>query len=473
MRDVNPRVVIVGAGFGGLQAAKKLAELPVHVTLIDRNNHHTFQPFLYQVALTVLSPAQIATPLRLIFRKQENVDVILGEVATIDLQNRHVIAANIELTYDYLIVAAGARHSYFGRTDWEEHAPGLKTIEDALEIRRRILLALELAERKAIASRHSPKTDSDSSSLNFVVIGGGPTGVEMAGTLASLAHELKSDFRGIDPRLVRVILATASDRVLPSYKEDLSRSAEAQLRGLGVEVRTSSRVNDVGPQSVRIGDDVIPSAVTVWATGVAASPLAKQLSDQLDSLGRVPVKPDLSLPEHRTVFVIGDMAAAVGRDGRVLPGLASVAEQQGAAVTKNIARDIWNLRREPFRYRDWGSMATIGERAAVVQWGRLHISRTMAWLIWAAVHAALLLDFRSRGSVLREWVWSVATRKTSAGLITGPHDLLEHSQAPDNGGRSCASGNAPKSKGEYNPPRVERGRTGKSTIALTAKSGAD
>jgi NADH dehydrogenase len=452
MRDVSPRVVIIGAGFGGLQAAKRLAELPVHVTLIDRNNHHTFQPFLYQVALTVLSPAQIATPLRLIFRKQENVDVILGEVTTIDLQNRHVIAANIELTYDYLIVAAGARHSYSGRNDWEEHAPGLKTIEDALEIRRRILLALELAERKAIASRHSPKTDSDSSSLNFVVIGGGPTGVEMAGTLASLAHELKSDFRGIDPRRVRVILATASDRVLPSYKEDLSRSAEAQLRGLGVEVRTSSRVNDVGPQSVRIGDDVIPSAVTVWATGVAASPLAKQLSDQLDSLGRVPVKPDLSLPEHRTVFVIGDMAAAVGRDGRVLPGLASVAEQQGAAVTKNIARDIWNLRREPFRYRDRGSMATIGERAAVVQWGRLHISRTMAWLIWAAVHAALLLDFRSRGSVLREWVWSVATRKTSAGLLTGPHDLLEHRQAPDNGGRSCASGSAPKIKGEYKQP---------------------
>jgi NADH dehydrogenase len=318
MRDVNPRVVIIGAGFGGLQAAKRLAELPVHVTLIDRNNHHTFQPFLYQVALTVLSPAQIATPLRLIFRKQENVDVILGEVTTIDLQNRHVIAANIKLTYDYLIVAAGARHSYSGRNDWEEHAPGLKTIEDALEIRRRILLALELAERKAIASRHSPETDSDSSSLNFVVIGGGPTGVEMAGTLASLAHELKSDFRGIDPRRVRVILATASDRVLPSYKEDLSRSAEAQLRGLGVEVRTSSRVNDVGPQSVRIGDDVIPSAVTVWATGVAASPLAKQLSDQLDSLGRVPVKPDLSLPENRTVFIIGDMAAAVGRDGIVL-----------------------------------------------------------------------------------------------------------------------------------------------------------
>jgi NADH:ubiquinone reductase (H+-translocating) len=327
--------------------------------------------------------------LRLIFRKQENVDVILGEVTTIDLQNRHVIAANIELTYDYLIVAAGARHSYSGRNDWEEHAPGLKTIEDALEIRRRILLALELAERKAIASRQSPETDSDSLSLNFVVIGGGPTGIEMAGTLASLAHELKSDFRGIDPRRVRVILATASDRVLPSYKEDLSRSAEAQLRGLGVDVRTSSRVNDVGPQSVRIGQDVIPSSVTVWATGVAASPLAKQLSDQLDRLGRVPVKPDLSLPEHRNVFVIGAMAATVGRDGRMLPGLASVAEQQGAAVTKNIARDIWNLRREPFRYRDWGSMATIGERAAVVQWGRLHISRTMAWLIWAAVHAGV------------------------------------------------------------------------------------
>jgi len=419
----NPRVVIIGAGFGGLQAARKLAGLPVHVTLIDRNNHHTFQPFLYQVALTVLSPAQIATPLRSVFRGQENVDVILGEVSTIDLRNKRVIADNIELTYDYLIVAAGARHSYFGHDKWEEFAPGLKTLEDALELRRRILLALELAERKAVAAHHSPQTDADSSSLNFVVVGGGPTGVEMAGTLASLAHELKKDFRGIHPDRVHVILATASDRVLPSYKEDLSRSAEMQLRRLGVEVRVSSRVNDVGSQFVRIGNEIISSAVTVWATGVAASPLAKQLSSQLDSVGRVPVTSDLSLPEHRNVFVIGDMAAAHDRNGKMLPGLASVAEQQGAAVAKNIARDLFQLRPEPFHYKDWGSMATIGQRAAVVQWGRLHISRTMAWLIWAGVHAALLLDLRSRASVLREWIWSLATRKTSASLITGSHEF--------------------------------------------------
>lgn len=431
MKQANPRVVIIGAGFGGLHAAKRLAKLPVHVTLIDRNNHHTFQPFLYQVALTVLSPAQVATPLRPLFRGQENVDVILGEVSSIDLRNQLIIADNIELSYDYLIVAAGARHSYFGHDEWEKYAPGLKTIEDALELRRRILLALELAERKAVAAKDSAQTDADSSSLNFVVVGGGPTGVEIAGTLASLAHELKKDFRAIDPDRVRVILAAASDRVLPSYTEDLSRSAEAQLQRLGVEVRTSSRVTDIDFQSVRMGDDIVSAAVTVWATGVAASPLAKQLSSRLDKAGRVPVTPDLSLSDYRNVFVIGDMAAAQDRDGKILPGLASVAEQQGAAVARNIARDVRQLQRKPFRYRDWGSMATIGQRAAVVQWGWLHLSQTLAWLIWAAVHAALLLDFRSRSSVLREWLWSIATSKTSASLITG-------SPAPSEQGRRTA-----------------------------------
>jgi NADH:quinone reductase (non-electrogenic) len=426
MKKANPRVVIIGAGFGGLHAAKKLAKLPVHVTLIDRNNHHTFQPFLYQVALTVLSPAQVATPLRPLFREQENVDVILGEVSSIDLRNQRIIADNIELSYDYLIVAAGARHSYFGHNEWEKYAPGLKTIEDALELRRRILLALELAEREAVAAKDSGQIDADSASLNFVVVGGGPTGVEIAGTLASLAHELKKDFPAIDPDRVRVILAAASDRVLPSYTEDLSRSAEAQLRQLGVEVRTSSRVTDIGPESVRIGNEMVSAAVTVWATGVAASPLAKQLSSRLDKAGRVPVTTDLSLPDYRNVFVIGDMAAAQDRDGKILPGLASVAEQQGAAVARNIARDIRQVQRKPFRYRDWGQMATIGQRAAVVQWGWLHLSRTLAWLIWAAVHAALLLDFRSRSSVLHEWLWSPATGKTSASLVTGSPGPSEH-----------------------------------------------
>jgi NADH:ubiquinone reductase (H+-translocating) len=425
MTKANPRLVIIGAGFGGLQAAQRLAKLPVHVTLIDRNNHHTFQPFLYQVALTVLSPAQIATPLRSIFRERENVDVILGEVSTIDLRNQRIIADNIELSYDYLVVAAGARYSYFGHNEWEKYAPGLKTIEDALELRRRILLALESAERKALAAKQSEQHNSDSSSLNFVVVGGGPTGVEIAGTLASLVHELKKDFRAIDPDRVHVILAAASDRVLPSYEGDLSHSAEAQLRQLGVEVRTSSRVTDIGSQSVRIGNDIVSAAVTVWATGVAASPLANQLSSRLDRQGRVQVTPDLSLSEYRNVFVIGDMAAAQDRDGTMLPGLAAVAEQQGAAVARNIARDLKQIQRTPFRYKDWGSMATIGQRAAVVQWGRLHLSRTVAWLIWAVVHAALLLDFRSRSSVLREWVWSLATGKTSASLITGSHEVAE------------------------------------------------
>ena len=353
-------------------------------------------------------------------------DVILGEVSSIDLRNQRIIADNIELSYDYLIVAAGARHSYFGHNEWEKYAPGLKTIEDALELRRRILLALELAEREAVAAKDSGQIDADSASLNFVVVGGGPTGVEIAGTLASLAHELKKDFPAIDPDRVRVILAAASDRVLPSYTEDLSRSAEAQLRQLGVEVRTSSRVTDIGPESVRIGNEMVSAAVTVWATGVAASPLAKQLSSRLDKDGRVPVTTDLSLPDYRNVFVIGDMAAAQDRDGKILPGLASVAEQQGAAVARNIAHDIRQVQRKPFRYRDWGSMATIGQRAAVVRWGWLHLSRTLAWLIWAAVHAALLLDFRSRSSVLHEWLWSLATGKTSASLVTGSPGPSEH-----------------------------------------------
>lgn len=416
----TPNVVIIGAGFGGLQVAKKLRKLPVHVTLIDRNNHHTFQPFLYQVAATLLSPAQIATPLRAMFRKDKNVDVVLGEVTAIDVCQRQVIASDIKFSYDYLIVAAGARHSYFGRDDWEEHAPGLKTIDDALQLRRRILLALEQAERESLAHGGNANDDSYSSPLNFVVVGGGPTGVELAGMLATLTRQvINEDFRSIDTSHIRVVLLDAGNRVLGGFAEVVSSSAEKQLRKLGVEVRTSSRVVDVGDGYVRVNGEVIPSAVTIWATGVAASPLAKFLSSSLDHSGRVPVSVDLTLAGHRDVFVIGDLAAAKGTDGSVLPGLASVAQQQGRAVAQYIKDDLRGKPRVPFAYRDKGLMATIGRQAAVAQFRGWHLSRTPAWLLWAFVHASLLVNLRIRTSVVREWLWSYVTRKTSAALITG------------------------------------------------------
>ncbi|HWC17111.1 MAG TPA: NAD(P)/FAD-dependent oxidoreductase, partial [Terriglobales bacterium] len=418
----TPRVVIIGAGFGGLQAAKRLAKLPVNLTLIDRNNHHTFQPLLYQVASTLLSPAQIATPLRTIFRENKNVDVVLAEVTSIDVNARQVRAAGVEFTYDYLIVAAGARHSYFGHDGWEENAPGLKTIDDALQLRQRILLAIENSELEAVArkQRAAGAPDSEAAPLNFVVIGGGPTGVEVAGMLASLTHiVMREDFRGIDPRRIRVVLLEAGNRVLSAFSEGLSRSAQEQLSRLGVEVRTSCRATEVGPGFVQLDGAILPSAVTIWATGVAASPLARFLSKDLDRVGRVPVAADLTLAGQRNVFVIGDLAAAKSSDGATFPGLASVAHQQGAAVATYIENDLKGIPRAAFVYRDRGLMATIGRRAAVAEWRKLHISGTIAWLLWAFVHAMLLLDLRSRTSVLREWAWSLLTRRTSAPLITG------------------------------------------------------
>ena len=418
----SPHVVIIGAGFGGLQAARKLRKLPVRITLIDRNNHHTFQPLLYQVAASILSPAQIATSLRMMFRSDRNVDVILGEVTKIDVNQKHVVASGIEFSYDYLIVAAGARHSYFGRDEWEEHAPGLKTIDDALQLRQRILLVLEQAERESIGGRRAlaDATASDDSRLNFVVVGGGPTGVELAGMLATLTHQVVAeDFRGIDTTHVRVLLLDAGDRVLRTFDEKVSRSAEEQLRSLGVEVRTCSKVKEVGEGFVRIGNELIPSAITIWATGVAASPLAKFLSADLDGSGRVPVGRDLTLRGHRNVFVIGDLASAKSKDGGTLPGLASVAQQQGSEVAEYINNDLCGKERKPFRYRDKGLMATIGRQAAVAQYRGCHLSRTPAWMLWAFVHATLLVDLRTRTSVIREWIWSYITRKTSAALITG------------------------------------------------------
>ncbi len=413
----NPNVVIVGAGFGGLQASLQLAHQPVKVTLIDRTNHHTFQPLLYQVATAGLSPAEIAAPIRGIMRGRHNTEVLLGEVQDFDLVRKIVKLADFEVPYDYLIVAAGASHAYFGHDEWEPFAPGLKTIEDALEIRRRVLLAFELAERQA-ASGGTPMQ------LNFVIVGGGPTGVELAGTLAEVAHyALQNEFAKIDPRQTRIILLEGGPRVLPSYSAALSASAERQLIKLGVEVHTSAMVTNVEAAAVWMGEKQIPAVVILWAAGVAASPLARKLAAPLDRVGRVLVNPDLSIPGHPEVFVIGDLAALKDESGKWLPGVAQTAIQQGEAAAKNILRDLHGETRQKFHYHDKGSLATIGRAAAVAQIGKLEISGFPAWLTWLFVHIFFLIGFRNRVLVMIQWAWSYLTYERGARLITGDQTL--------------------------------------------------
>jgi NADH dehydrogenase len=419
MVDERPKqVVIVGGGFGGLYAAKGLCRAPAQVTLVDRKNHHTFQPLLYQVATAGLSPADIAAPIRTVLKRCGNTRVLLGNVVGFDLDRRRVLLEEgSQLDYDYLVVAAGARHSYFGHTEWEPIAPGLKTIEDALEIRRRLFLAFELAEREAASGRPYER-------LTFTIVGGGPTGVELAGTLAEITHTvLPRDFRSIDPTRTRILLVEAGPRVLPTYAEDLSRSAEEQLRALGVEVMTSAMVKDVKPGAIRIGDTWMPSAVTLWAAGVAASSLGAQLSAEVDRAGRVPVERDCTLPGHPEVFVIGDMAAFRDDDGQLLPGLSAVAQQQGKYVGKTIARELQGRAREPFRYVNKGILATIGRAAAVAEFGRIHISGFIAWLAWLFIHIMLLIGFRNRLAVMLQWAWAYFVYERSARLITGETEL--------------------------------------------------
>lgn len=428
---VTPRVVVVGAGFGGLQAARRLARYPVRVTLIDRKNHHTFQPLLYQVATAGLSPGEIAAPIRWIVRGRRNIEVLLGEVQDFDLQRRVVKLPDLEIPYDYLIVAAGVSHAYFGHDEWEPLAPGLKTIEDALEIRRRVLLAFELAERQAASG-------AGQMPLNFVVVGGGPTGVELAGTLAEIARRVLADeFVSIDPKATRIILLEGGPRLLPTYPEDLSRSAEEQLRHLGVEVHTSAMVTNVEPAAIWIGQTRMPAAVTLWAAGVAASPLGKKLGAQVDRAGRVLVNPDLSIPGHTEVFVIGDLASLQDEHGKMLPGVAPVALQEGAATANNIGRDLRGEARQPFHYFDKGSLATIGRAAAVAQFGKLHISGFIAWLSWLFIHIFFLIGFRNRVIVLLQWAWSYFTYERGARLITGDVRLpgweeLQRAESPSN-----------------------------------------
>jgi len=419
-------VVIVGAGFGGLYAARALGRggrrTPMRVTVIDRKNHHTFQPLLYQVATGGLSPGEIAAPIRSVLARYRHIEVLLGEVTGFDLPLRRVKLSDFEIEYDYLIVAAGAQHSYFGHDQWALLAPGLKTIEDALEIRRRVLLAYELAERKALIDFRG--SDTRPAPHSFVVVGGGATGVELAGTLAEIAHTaLLKDFRMIDPRQTRIVLIEAGPRLLPAYPEDLSRSAEAQLRNLGVEVLTSTMVTDVQAGAVFMGATSLPSAVTLWAAGVSASPLGRLLGAPLDHAGRVTVKPDLSIPEHPEIFVIGDLAAFAGADGKLLPGMAPVAIQQGEAVAANIGRDLRGVPRLNFHYRDRGSLATIGRAAAVADFGRIHISGFVAWMAWLFVHIFFLIGFRNRLLVIIQWAWAYFTFQRGARLITERSDL--------------------------------------------------
>ena len=413
----TPHIVIIGAGFGGLNAALKLIHHPVRITIIDRTNHHTFQPLLYQVATAGLSPGEIASPIRWIFRGRHNIEVVLGEVQDFDLDRRVVKIADREVPYDYLIVAAGASHAYFGHDEWEPLAPGLKTLEDAVEIRRRVLLAFELAERRAASGGGQVQ-------LNFVVVGGGPTGVELAGTLSGIARRaLAGEFNSIDPKQTRTILLEGGPRVLPAYPEDLSRSAEEQLRELGVEVHTFAMVTGIEPAAVIMGQTRLPAAVIIWAAGVAASPLGKKLGAPTDRSGRVLVNPDLSIPGHDHVFVIGDLASLKQKNGQPVPGLAPAAIQEGKATARNILRDLEGKPRKDFHYLDKGSLATIGRAAAVGEFGKVHISGFLAWLAWLSVHIFFLIGFRNRVLVLIQWAWSYFTYEQGAQLITGDQTL--------------------------------------------------
>ena len=407
------RVVVIGAGFAGLTAAKKLVRHQVAVTLIDQRNHHLFQPLLYQVATAGLSPADIATPIRGMFGDQPNIRVLLGRVTAIDTVSRAVVAGGHWVPYDMLVVATGARHAYFGHDAWEASAPGLKQIEDATGIRRRILIAFERAEATEMSAARRRL-------LTFAVIGAGPTGVELAGAIAELARfALAKDFRAIDPRDARVILIEAGKRVLPSFPDDLSDKALNALAKLGVEVRLGTAVTDCTTDGVMIGNEFIAAATVLWAAGVMASPAATWLDAAHDRAGRVVVGPDLTLPGHPEVFVIGDTATVNGADGRPLPGIAPVAKQQGAYVSRAIVARMAGKAIGPFRYRHLGSMATIGRGHAVADFGWLRLTGRLAWLLWGLVHIAFLIGFRNRIAVLLDWLWAYVTFKRGARLITG------------------------------------------------------
>lgn len=408
-----PHVVIVGGGFGGLTAAKAMRRMPVRVTLVDRTNHHLFQPLLYQVAMAGLSPADIAAPIRSILSRQRNVTVLLGEAMGVDFERRTLSLRDGELPFDYLLLATGGRTSYFGHDDWAKFAPGLKSLDDAIEIRRRVLLAFEAAERQTDSNRRSEL-------LRFVVVGGGPTGVELAGAIAELArHVLARDFRSINPRSAEILLLEAGPRILTSFPPDLAASAERQLAALGVTTRANAQVTRIDERGVWLGDELVASRTVIWGAGVRATSFTERLGVPLDRAGRVLVEPDLSLPSHANVFASGDMVNFSHQDGKPLPGVSPVAMQMGRHVARNIDRDLNRQPREPFRYVDKGSMATIGRKAAVALVGRWKLSGFPAWVTWLLVHIYFLIGFRNRLAVLFNWAWSYFTYQRGARLITG------------------------------------------------------
>ncbi|MBS1961379.1 MAG: NAD(P)/FAD-dependent oxidoreductase [Bdellovibrionales bacterium] len=407
------KVVIVGGGFGGLAAAKALARnADLQITVFDRRNYHLFQPLLYQVATAGLSPADIAVPIRAILSGKSNVEVTLAEIDGVDLAAKTVRSGTRNWPFDSLVLACGARHAYFGHDEWEEHAPGLKTLEQATEIRRRILLAFELAERA---------TDPEERKryLTFAIVGGGPTGVELAGAIAEISRTtLEKDFRHIDPARTRVVLIQGGPRVLEAFDESLSRRAARDLETLGVQVWTSSRVTEVTADGVRLGSESLRAGTVIWAAGVQPSPIGRALGVPLDSAGRVVVGPDLAVPGHPDVFVIGDQAAVRGADGKPLPGLAPVAMQEGRYVADLVRRGVPAAERAPFRYLDKGQMATIGRSRAVLEFGALRFGGFLAWAAWLFIHIFYLIGFKNRLTVFANWTWSYLTFKRGARLIT-------------------------------------------------------
>jgi NADH dehydrogenase len=424
---VRKRVVILGGGFGGINAAQGLAKLPVDVTLVDRKNHHLFQPLLYQVALAVLSPADIAQPIRSLLRDHRNIEVLMDEAVRFDLPQRRVhLKTGVQLEYDYLIIATGSTHSYFGHDEWAKLAPGLKTVEDATEIRRRVLLAFELAERQMMETGSHP-------ALNFVIIGGGPTGVELAGAISDIAKlYMSKDFRHIDPSMAKVLILEGGDRILGAYPADLQLKAREQLSELGVEVRTGAHVSDVQPGYVMVGDERIDAVVTLWAAGVQASPLGKMLDAETDRRGCVFVDGHLNPPGHPEIFLCGDLAH-VEQDGKQVPGVAQPAMQMGRYAAKRIGRLVaaglgsdGTGTDENFRYFDKGDMATIGRKAAVanIQWPfKAHWSGFPAWMTWLVVHIFFLIGFRNRLAVFGQWAWTYLTFSDGVRLITGSQEL--------------------------------------------------
>src|SRR5688572_11277114 len=415
----NRKVVVIGGGFAGLWAVRRLAKAPIDITLIDRSNHHLFQPLLYQVATAGLAAPSIAAPLRHILRAQRNVSVLMGEVQRIDADQRRVVLADREVGYDYLLVASGATHAYFGNDHWANHAPGLKTLDDAFLIRRRVLSAFEHAE---CASGDAERD----AWLTFAVIGAGPTGVELAGTLAEIArHTLVNDFRHIDPRKARVLLIEAGPRVLAAFTEELSEQARAQLARLGVEVRTGAAVTEIGADFMVFGGQRIAAHTILWAAGVAASSLGRQLGAEVDRAGRVRVQADLSVAAHPEIFVAGDLAS-LQQDGKPVPGVAPAAKQMGAWVARNMLARIAGRPTKPFHYKDWGALATIGRHSAVAQLPNLSFSGFFAWWFWLLLHIYFLIGFRSRLIVLINWAWAYFTYARAARIILGNNQQVEH-----------------------------------------------